>query len=100
MWTEEQIVGVIKSKEWALERAIVAIQARQTADEQEAEVTRHSNAVGWSASDARKGGYMARWISGGSKPRKLNGEWRAKGLALAVKYRRQLTEIANAGGAR
>jgi hypothetical protein len=42
-WTEQQIVTLLDTNDRAVERAIVAIYERQTADEKQTEHTRHDN---------------------------------------------------------
>jgi hypothetical protein len=93
MWTTDRIVQLLNTSDRAVERAVVAIYQRQTADEQAASVTCHDNTVGFSGCDAIRGSYWARLIMRGYHlyPDKL-----AKARKMVVKYRRQLTEIANA----
>jgi hypothetical protein len=79
-----------------LERAILRIDERQTADERSAGETRYSNGIGWSGSDAAVGTYMANYIRSG---RTLSGAWRGRAMTLAFKYRGQLADIANAKAA-
>lgn len=75
----------------AVERAIVAIYRRQTADEQSAGDTKHSNGVGFSGADASLGSYYARWILSG---RSLTGKHLIKARTMSHKYVRQLVEVA------
>lgn len=77
----------------AVERAIVAIYQRQTADEQSAGDTKHSNGIGFNGADARLGSYYARWVLSG---RNLTGHHLVKARTMSHKYVRQLTEIATA----
>lgn len=77
----------------AVERAIVAIYQRQTADEQSAGDTKHSNGIGFNGADARLGSYYARWILSG---RNLTGNHLVKARNMSHKYVRQLVEIATA----
>ena len=92
VWTEAAIVSLLQNNNRAVERAILAIFARQTEDEKSTECTRHENSRGFSAADARTGSYLARWILGGNH---LNGKFLDKGRKIAVKYRKQLLEVAN-----
>ena len=92
VWTEEKIVALINSNDRAVEKAMVAIFNRQTTDEKVEKATKHSNSVGFSAPDAGKGSYYAKWVLGGYK---LTGIHLAKAREIAIKYRRQLTDEAN-----
>jgi hypothetical protein len=77
----------------AVERAIVAIYNRQTADEKSSQNTTHSNGVGFSGADASLGSYYAKWILSG---RNLTGNHLSKARMMSQKYVRQLVEIATA----
>ena len=90
-WTTEAITELLRSNNRAVERAIVAIFNRQTNDEKSIEATRHSNSVGFSASDARRGTYYAKWILSGKH---LSGPHLDKARGIAIKYRGQLADIA------
>ena len=79
-----------------LERAILRIDERQTEDERAYGETRHSNGIGWSGADASVGTYMANYVRGGNA---LSGAWRLRAFRLAVKYRAQLADLANAKAA-
>ena len=91
-WTTDRIVNLLNNNNTAVERAIIAIYNRQTADEKNARNTRHNNTVGFSAADASTGTYLAKWLLSGKH---LDGKFLAKGRNIAIKYRRQLLEIAN-----
>lgn len=75
----------------AVERAMVALYQRQTADEQSTGSTRLLNGAGFNAFDAKTGSYYARWVMGG---RSLTGRHLDKARRMAGKYVRQLAEIA------
>ena len=92
VWTEAAIIALLQSNNRAVERAILAIFARQTEDEKSTESTRHENSRGFSAADARTGSYMARWMSSGKR---LDGKFLDKARKMAVKYRKHLVEVAN-----
>jgi hypothetical protein len=92
MWTQDRIVRLLNTSDKAVERAILAIYERQTADEKASSCTQHDNTVGFSAFDAATGSYLARLIKRGFK---LYPDKMAKARKLAVRYRRQLAEIAN-----
>jgi hypothetical protein len=93
MWTKASVAALLDANPLAVERAIVAIYNRQTADEQAAHVTKHNNNVGFSAFDAETGTYLAKWILSGKH---LSGKYAERGHKLAKRYVRQLVEIANA----
>lgn len=90
-WTKEQIVNLLNTNDRAVERALVAIFNRQTQHEQSSETTDLNNGVGFGAFDAKTGTYLAKWIISG---RHLSGEYVAKGRKIALKYTKQLIEIA------
>jgi hypothetical protein len=92
MWTPERIKVLLESNDLAVERAVVAIYDRQTADEKSMEVSRRLNSVGFSGAHARRGTYYARWVLSG---RRLTGGHLEAARAMMIKYRRQLVEIAN-----
>ncbi len=85
---------VMTNQEW-LERAIVAIDNRQTPDEQAAEVTRYLNARGLSAADAKQGSYLAGYIRRSTRPagQKLSGKWIGEGRDIIAKYCGQLSRV-------
>lgn len=91
-YTVEQITNLLQTNNTAVERGILAIYKRQTNDEKITRNTHHHNNVGFSAADARTGTYLANWLLSGKH---LNGKFLDKGRNIAIKYRKQLTEIAN-----
>lgn len=91
-WTEDGIIQLLTHSDRAVERAMVAIYKRQTADEQASATTQHHNSIGFSAFDAKNGSYYAKWVLSG---RRLNGTYLEKARRIAVKYRKQLLDIAN-----
>lgn len=92
LWTEDSIRDLLKSSDRAVERGILAIYARQTADEQSVGDTRHLNARGFSAAHASRGSYYARWLEKGNK---LTGKHLQRARRFILHYVRQLVEIAN-----
>lgn len=92
MYTEVEIVNLVLSNNRAVDRAMVAIYNRQTESEKVTDSTREQNGVGFSGPDASIGSYYARWVLSGKS---LSGKHLDKARKLAVKYRRQLVEIAN-----
>ena len=116
--TLEGIKTLVKNSQAALERAIIAIENRQTSDKRAAGATKHVNGRGWSAWDAVYMGEMFEWIMVGTTPRgayyttrkgvKKSGYGKAIGTTLMgaqvakcreiiEKYAGQLLEVA--GGA-
>jgi len=92
-WTEATIATLLTSNPRAVRRAVLAIDARQTAVERACYQTSEANGRGWSQFDARFGGWLAAEIRAG---RPLHTEkLRACALKLALRYRRQLAEEAN-----
>ena len=92
-WTEEQIVHLLNTNDRAVERAIVALYERQTADEKSVDNTRHDNKVGFRKNHASRLSKYARLIKRGCRlyPMQLSyvRPW-------MVMYRAQLASIANA----
>jgi len=106
-WTESEIKALIEKSDVAAQRAVCAIYKRQTVDERASAETRWLNGVGFSASDAKIGSRLARWMLAGTGEftRPVDGQTFRGGLymsrlaicrALALKYAKQLAEIANA----
>lgn len=93
MWTKERIINLLNTNDIAVERAIVAIYNRQTADEKNVRATRHDNSMGFRANHAHRGSYYAEWIRSG---RHLTGDHIRKARKIVLHYHRQLLEIANA----
>lgn len=91
-WTEQQIIALLDTNDRAVERAIVAIYERQTADEKQTEHTRHDNSVGFRQNHAKRMSYFARLIKRGNRlfPSQL-----ALSRSWMKMYRRQLADIAN-----
>ena len=92
MWTKESIQHLIRTNDRAVERAILAIFARQTTDEQAQQVTRYTNHRGFRSNHASKGSYYAKWVSSG---RRLSGKHLDNARKIALQYHRQLVEVAN-----
>lgn len=74
-------------------RAMVALFDRQTRDEKDASDTRHNNQRGFSCAHVSKGSYYARWVLSG---RELSGWHLENARKIALRYTRQLAEVANA----
>ena len=91
-WTRTEIEEMINGNDRAVERAMVAIWERQTADEQETQGTRHHNGRGFAAWSARSGTYYAEWVRSG---RRLTGKHLVKARKIALHHAGQLTDFAN-----
>lgn len=91
-WTRTEIEEMINGNDRAVERAMVAIWERQTADEQETQGTRHHNGRGFAAWSARSGTYFAEWVRSG---RRLTGKHLVKARKIALHHAGQLTDFAN-----
>jgi hypothetical protein len=91
-WTRTEIEEMINGNDLAVERAMVAIWERQTADEQETQGTRHHNGRGFAAWSARSGTYFAEWVRSG---RRLTGKHLVKARKIALYHAGQLTDFAN-----
>jgi hypothetical protein len=91
-WTRTEIEALINSNDRAVERAMVAIWERQTADEQATQDTRHHTGRGFAAWSARSGTYFAEWVRSG---RRLTGKHLVKARKIALHHAGQLTDFAN-----
>lgn len=94
--SQAYIFELLLNNNRAVERAILAIYNRQTAEEQKDSDTKVHNGIGFSGADARLGSYYARWILSG---RNLSGNHLEKARSMSLKYVRQLSEIAVAKAA-
>jgi hypothetical protein len=92
MWDETRIAVLLRTNDNAVERAIVRLYKRQTLDERRDTTTRHLNRIGFSASDAKRGSRFARWVLQGKR---LTGWHLEQAREMALKYRRQLVDVAN-----
>lgn len=93
MWNKAKVETLLRDNDRADEHAIVAIYDRQTQDEKASSNTKHNNARGFHANHASRGSYYARWVLGG---RRLTGHHLDSARKIALHYRKQLAEIANA----
>ncbi len=89
--TRDSIIHLLRTNDRAVERAILAIYARQTADEQRSETTREQNGMGFNGFDAKPGSYYARWVQSGKR---LTGSYLEKARQMSIRYVGQLVEIA------
>ena len=86
---DEIAMLIAYSDKVALE-AICRIYDRQTADEKQADHTRHDNGIGFQQCDAKFGGFIARLYRSGRTPYAARME---RVRRLAIKYRRQLAVL-------
>jgi len=91
-YTKEQVAEKLAKNQTWLERGVLAIYERQTADEQDQHATKHVNGRGFSGCDAGYLSYIAKWLLDGKK---LNGKHLAKTRKRMTRYAGQLTLIAN-----
>lgn len=92
IWNEDEIVGMILNNNRAVDRAVMAIYNRQTENEKMDGDTKVLNGIGFNGADAKMGTYYARWVMSG---RNLSGHHLERARAMMIKYRKQLTNIAN-----
>lgn len=93
-----QIIELLNTNDKAVARALVVLNERQTATEQNAESTINHNGVGFTPADARMGTSMAGFYTrnGYLTPKQI-AYWRkpnAKGVPRICKYAGQLLGIA------
>jgi len=92
VWTRTDIDDMLRTRADAVERAMVVLYNRQTADEQSAGGTKYSNGRGFAAYAAFKGTYYAQWVL---KGRRLSRHHLDNARKIALKHSRQLVEEAN-----
>ena len=97
--TKKDIVTLLATNDRAVERAILALRARQTRDEVSAERTKYKNDRGFNAPDARIGTSMATDIDTfGNLTIKQVALWRVRsgktGRMRIEKYAGQLLKVA------
>ena len=90
--TAEEIKAKITTDQNWLERAILAIFARQTADEQRSEETKEDNGRGFTGPDAHMMSYWAKWIQSGKH---LSGTHLSRAFVRIGKYAGQLKKVAD-----
>lgn len=91
-WNKESVAELLKLSDRAVERALIAVNARQTSDEQASASSKHTNGRGFNMCHARLGSYYAAWCSSGKH---LTGRHLDKGRQIALRYTQQLADIAN-----
>lgn len=88
-WDRASIEKLLRENNRAVERAMVVLYQRQTADEQAQGNTKHTNGRGFSACHASKGSYYARWCQSG---RRLTGHHLDSAREIALHYIQQLLD--------
>lgn len=99
--TKETITQLLATNDRAVARAIMALNRRQTADEQAEEHTKYTNGRGFRSCDARMGTSMARFYerTGYLSPKQIQ-YWRKlqrNGVMRIAVYANQLLDIATNG---
>ena len=108
-YTKEDIVRMLTLSNTAVERAVMALYERQTADEQATQATREHNGVGFNGTDAPILTSFAEQLKGigwytnnygvsvrRNAPRRLSEKQLALARRKVLKYAGQLAAIANA----
>lgn len=92
MYTKEQILDMIDTRDAAVVRGVLAIYKYQTEDEKRDEFTKHNNGVGFNGPDSP-------FLSSLAQQYQRKGYWSEKQLYCARKrirkYAGQLVKIAN-----
>ena len=101
--TVESIRQLLRTNDRAVGRALLALNARQTADEQQAEATKYHNEQGFKPCHAKRGTGMAQFYAktGFLTPRQL-AWWRAvtpSGKSRIEVYAAQLLRVAEENAA-
>ncbi len=94
--TREEILVLLNANDRAVERALVVLYQNQTADERGSLSTRHSNGIGFNATDAKFGSDLAQKVQKGWR---LSPAQIASGRKLIRKYVGQLVAAAEAKAA-
>jgi hypothetical protein len=99
-WNRESITALLARNDRAVERALVVLFDRQTADEQASDVTSHQNGIGFSGLDAEIFSSFAKQIQQGRtlSPKQLAIARKAdkNGNQRIARYWRQLLEAIEA----
>lgn len=96
-WDEARVAAKIEVSRVSLEAAILAVYARQTADERVVKHTKHVNGVGFNGPDSTFLSSLAEWLRQG---RTLTERQARHARKRMIKYRRQVLEhIASKPGA-
>lgn len=107
-WNREKVIDLLMNNNKAVENALLALYARQTADERSAKATKHSNGMGFTGTDAGFFTSLAEQVKKSTYPvgRKLSPKQLAacrkldrNGLAKICKYASQLLIVIEAKAA-
>ena len=100
---KQDIIQLLQTNDKAIARALVVLNERQTATEQNCETTINDNGVGFTPADARMGTSMAQFYAKrGYLTEKQLAYWKkpnVRGVWRICKYAGQLLEIAQAKAA-
>lgn len=102
VWTKEAIIAKLDESPIMVERSLVRLYFRQTADERSVNGTRYSNGVGFTGADANLMSKFAQWVLKGKEKGYAEGKLLSeKQLVLTrkriKKYAGQLVNIAETG---
>lgn len=102
MWTKDAILDKLATNDVMVERSLLVMYERQTADEQSAQSTGHNNGIGFNGTDAEILSKFAEWVKGGKQRgipegKRLSEKQRILTRKKLKKYSRQLLEAANGG---
>lgn len=103
MWTKEAIRAKIQTSDKMVERSLLKLYARQTADEQASQGTHHENGQGFNGTDAFILSSFAEWIIKGQaknipEGKRLSAKQREIARKKLLKYAGQLLEEAESAG--
>jgi hypothetical protein len=99
-FTKDEIAKLIDTNDQAVYRGLVTIYQRQTADEQNAEDTKHQNGMGFNGRDAKFGTSLAKQVIAFNEGKStyrypLSRTQLESGRKLLRKYAGQLAKVAN-----
>lgn len=92
LYSTEEIKKLLETSDKAVSRAIVALYARQTESERNAEATVEKNGIGYNGFDAKFFSSLAQQIQSGRTLSQKQIAFARKGI---MKYSKQLASIAN-----
>ena len=98
-WTRDAVNAVLERSDVAVERGLLRVYALQTIDEREFGVSVHKNGVGFSQYDDEFASSLCRWLleraDTHTEGKRFTRKQMDSARRLALKYSRQLTDIAN-----
>jgi hypothetical protein len=92
MYTLQEVRHMLATNQAWVQKAIIRLYERQTADEQASDDTKYHNNKGFNSSDARRLSYYAKYILSG---RNLSGKHLAKAHKMVPKYAGQILSLIN-----